>query len=558
MGEPTEREAKKNSAPAEAEKAPDQAQEQAASPQRAGSDKIWNRVPMTLLANYTEVPVDSQKGTPQRTTSGVMLYGIKQQSLSPFEAVTSPAYGAVTGVGAQQVDTLHVPVARDNVGTGLVSESIRYVSSVRAGVTTTVHVANAKDRKRANSEAQKFVGERIQRMGDLDELATATKDHLTSKGIEVLEVEVKPNEVQQTPELGQTNFGYRIRDSGEEGAVVLLDFKARPNGEKHVEVSRETTEHDEQQDGQDAQIAVNGGGSTSSVKTAGSSSHHEEDHDDVDAHYERKLEEVSNEIVTKMEGFKGTFVDHIVDDVTKHQTVEGSRTITKKSGDITIHALDDEKKSHKEVEDKPKSNFFSKVKKVTSVAEDVLKLPVINKLKYVRKLSPWFLGLDVVDSVAGKLQATGTVHVEDVKDTDKLGESTVGHGKSTETQDEHSTTDGHEYGTHDIRREVEGATSSVWQNFKHSLSTETQNLSRHQTKTSSGIANGTSATETTSSSHNVNVGVQTKHDSQKGKSARLMFNSNTVTKYFKPEVEAAVVSGDCEVSAGVFPAPSKK
>jgi hypothetical protein len=474
------------------------------------------------------------------------------QSFAPDRSDSASSVGLVAGSGAKLIDTYSAPMTDGATpyGTGQVSAHLHHADRLVASLDVSVSLPDRGNTARARAAALKFINETASTFGDVDALATRAGEHLATRGFADAVVKIQ-RKVKSTRDLGEHAFHYRVRGPSQ----ILLEIEAASAGESAPTTVVGSSEQSSGTETGSETHYEHGTDETNVRDTRRASEGHREHADEsVTVDHDKQVVESVMEMVSRLDGRRGEFVEHVTSNVTKHNSFNELTAVEKDWDEHIVGHGSTSKSGHTESGEKDRRNLANSIKDVTETIKDVVKLPVIKDLKFIRRLSPWFLVLDGVDFVAGKLKAKGKVNVTDTKETSKSDEDTKKDGHSNQSTHHTGDSTATEDQRRDLKRSVEEASHSLWSKFRRRIETTTESYRSQTNKNSDGSSQSVDqrdhhATNTKSSGGGSDA---SKHRSEKRTTVTV--SRTTVTKFTKPVVRATVLAGDCDVSSTPFTA----
>lgn len=524
--------------------------------QQAAPDTLWKRAPMRFKADYKEVPGSGKNKVKSRGGDDGLWLDLSVQSLAPDLDESSSSRGLVAGSGAQLIDTFSAPMTDgpQSHGAGKLTARLHHADRFTSSLDVVVNLPDNAKEARARKAAIEFVKIAATKSGDVDQLQARTATHLAELGFPGADVRIKRIE-KATHDLGESSFYYRVRGPSQ----VLMDIQAADAGQSEptkYEVSKDKADSSENESERHHEHSKDE--TTVSDSKRATERHHEHSEESTDVQYNKRVVETLVEIVGQVEHLRSDFVEHVTNDLTKHSKFNELKRSEKNWGERTIGHSGSSKTGHKEAGEKDRRNIANDIKDVTETIKDVVSLPYLEDLKFIRRLQPWWLLVEGIDLVAGKFKAKGKVNVEDSKEksTADHNESTHGHAKETHVHNGSRTDTEKHRGN--IRRTVDQASQSLWSNFKRRVETTTETYRSRSAKNSSGGADSAQHEAYESKNEKAAAGGSERKKEQQRSGTTVTISASTITKYTKPVVKPTVVAGDCEVSTEPFSVEKKK
>ena len=511
---------------------------------------------MRFKADYKDVPGAGKNRVKPREADDALWMHLNVQSLTPDLDESSSSHGLVAGSGIQLVDTFSAPMTQgaSPQGTGRMTARLHHADRLTSSLTVVVKVPDHAKAARARTEAMKFITSTVQTFGDVDQLEARAVAHLAERGIAGAQVSIHRN-TKVTKDLGESSFHYRVRGPSQ----VLLDIEAVDAGQSEpttYQVTKDAGEATETETERRNEQSRDHTKVTDSKRV--SERHHEQSSENTDVTYNKRVVETLTDIVEQVGLLRNEFVEHVTDDLTKRSKFNEVKKVEKDWGDRSVGHSNSTKTGHKESGEKDRRNIANDIQDVTGTIKDVFSLPGLDKFKYVRRLTPWWLLVEGVDLVAGKFKAKGKVNVEDTKETIETDENQEKSGHANDTERRNGDRTDTEKRRSSVRRKVDQASQSLWSNFKRRVETTSEVYRSRATKDSAGGSNlDESSSHESTNEKSLEGGVdRVKEENRSGSTVTI--SASTVTKYTRPVVKPTVVEGDCDVSTQPFSVEKKR
>lgn len=464
-----------------------------------------------FTANYDEVPGKGKHVVAKRGRKNALWFApLSIYSDVPDSERKIELTGVVAGTGKSNIGTARVPVTSGtpSFSRGSISPAMRYSSSLAKSFKARVTLDDRFNR-RATKQVQSFLNKEMSQLGDIDKVERAAESYLSSKfGYRAPQVSIAAN-TRDAKEIGMRTFYYRAWNN----PAIQMMIHARPAGEATSTWGSTKTKDD-------------------GVETE-SERHGEDAHDKTTVQRRKLVTDTLNDVVKRIDRSRKVVIERLRDKLydddkittkTKHKT---ARTR------ITIPDIERKLKRTEKSGVKKKKNWAAKLKGIVGKVKTITKIPIINKLKWVRKIKNW--QLELADKGLELFAKTSEVPYRDVEEKEttkgKITTTDKGSGSSKTT----TTRDRDLVRKKDFVNVTLSKTSSDWSRFKQHVIREREDYLKVHSSSSRGGSD--------------------RIKRHANRSTTVTFSGTTTWKFTKPAIEATVVAGRGEVASSPFTEP---